>query len=492
MEAILLIDFGSTNTKVAAVDPSTPRLLGTAAVFTTAETDVGEGLASAIALLQKETGPLTVVKRFACSSAAGGLRMVASGLVPGLTASAARLAALGAGAKIVGQYSYELTDEDVREIAELKPDIFLLTGGVDGGNKDCILHNAEMLSSFFSSFSKKSFSSSENTSSLEKNASFLEEKNLGKKEKFPVLIAGNRSAARDCEKILAGWQTIRCPNVLPQLGKLNIEPAQEQIRQLFLERIIHARGLSRERELISGILMPTPSAVKRALELFSQGVDGEPGIGELVAVDLGGATTDVYSVASGNPQTGDVVMKGIPEPYSKRTVEGDIGMRYSAGGVLEAVGAERLAALSGLPPRDVEARVRRLTAHPGLLPETPEDEALDFALAAGAVETAVERHSGTVEEAYTPTGLVFVQTGKDLRNVPSLVLTGGAIIHNKRARAVADYARYTPKHAASLRPGGENVYLDASYILAAMGLLGETHPRAALAILKKEIKTDGT
>ena len=426
------------------------------------ETDIGEGLSEALAALQKKTGPLSFIKRFACSSAAGGVRMVAAGLVPKLTAEAARLAALGAGAKVVGLYSYELTDEDILGIAALKPDIFLLTGGVDGGNRDCIRHNAQMLASM----------------------------NPG--GTFPVLLAGNRSAAAECEKFLAGWQVIRCPNVLPQLGKLNIEPAQEQIRQLFLERIIHARGLSREQELISGILMPTPSAVKRGLELFSEGTEREKGLGELVAVDLGGATTDVYSVSAGLPQTGDAVLKGIPEPFSKRTVEGDIGMRYSAGGVLEAAGPQRLAALSGLGVEEIAPRVAHLTGHPEAIPETPEDEKLDYALAAAAVETAVERHTGTLEEVYTPTGLVLVQTGKDLRGVQKLVLTGGAVIHNKRAGEIAGYARYSREKPASLRPAGKEVYIDTSYILAAMGLLAETQPDAALSIMKKEIQRDGT
>jgi uncharacterized protein (TIGR01319 family) len=462
MEAVLLIDFGSTNTKVTAVDPENRRLLGTAAGFTTVETDIGEGLAEALSLLQKETGTLSFIKRFACSSAAGGLRMVASGLVPALTAEAARLAALGAGAKIVGLYSYELTDEDVLEIAALKPDIFLLTGGVDGGNRECILHNAKILSS------------------------------MNPSGGFPILIAGNRSAAAECERLLSGWQVIRCPNVLPALGKLNIEAAQEQIRRLFLERIIHARGLSRERELISGILMPTPSAVKRALELLSEGTDSEKGLGELVAVDLGGATTDVYSVASGVSQTGEVILKGIPEPYSKRTVEGDIGMRYSAGGVLEAAGVLRLSGLSGLDPSVIEQRVPYLAAHPEAIPATPEDERLDYALAAGAVETAVERHAGSLEEVFTPTGPVFVQTGKDLRGVRRLILTGGAVIHNSRAQEIAGHAGYRPETPGSLRPVPEELYIDRSYILAAMGLLAETLPHAALSIMKKEIQSYGT
>jgi uncharacterized protein (TIGR01319 family) len=315
---------------------------------------------------------------------------------------------------------------------------------------------------------------------------------LGAPGPFPVLIAGNRSASAECAEILAGWNVIRCPNVLPRLGTLNIEPVQGEIRRLFLERIIHARGLSRERELVSGILMPTPSAVKRALELLSAGFGGEAGLGELVAVELGGATTDVYSAAAGMPGT-DVIFKGIPEPFSKRTVEGDIGMRYSAAGVLEAAGAEKLAALSGLAAAAIPGMIERLAAHPDALPGTLEDAQLDYALAAAAVETAVARHAGTLEEAYTPVGPVFVQTGKDLTRVERLILTGGAIIHHLEAKKIARHGLFSRANPASLRPSERAaVFIDESYILAAMGLLAETQPGAALSIMKKEIKNHGT
>ncbi|MDR2078278.1 MAG: glutamate mutase L [Treponema sp.] len=465
MEAVLMIDFGSTNTKVTAVDPERGNLLGTATAYTTVDTGVGTGLAEALETLQKKTGPLRIVKRLACSSAAGGLRMITSGLVPALTAEAARLASLGAGAKIIRVFSYELTEDDICEIRVLKPDIFLLTGGVDGGNRDCILHNARMLAA-------------------------------SDTEPFPIIIAGNRGASAECKKILAAGATDRelfcCPNVMPALNKLNIEPVQEEIRRLFLRRIIQAKGLSREQELISGILMPTPSAVKAALELLSMGTNKETGLGELVAVDLGGATTDVYSVAKGHPQkSGEVVMKGIPEPESKRTVEGDIGMRYSAAGVLDAAGAEKLAFLSGLPAEKVKSGVEYLGAHPEALPILEEDAALDFALASAAIEIAVTRHAGTVEEVYTPAGRVFVQAGKDLTGVKRLVLTGGAIIHNARADYLAAPALFNSENPASLRPRDAEIYVDKSYILAAMGLLAEIWPDMALSIMRKEIQAHG-
>jgi uncharacterized protein (TIGR01319 family) len=466
MEAVLMIDFGSTNTKVTAVDPEGGRLLGTATAYTTVDTDVGTGLAEALETLQKETGPLYIIKRLACSSAAGGLRMITSGLVPALTAEAARLASLGAGAKIIRVFSYELTEDDINEIGALKPDIFLLTGGVDGGNRDCILHNAGMLAT------------------------------MRDTEPFPIIIAGNRGATAECKRILARGAPDRellcCPNVMPVLNKLAIEPVQEEIRRLFLRRIIQAKGLSREQELISGILMPTPSAVKTALELLSMGTKKEKGLGELMGVDLGGATTDVYSVAQGFPQrSGEVVMKGIPEPESKRTVEGDIGMRYSSSGVLDVVGVEKLAFLSGLSAEKVRAGVEYLGAHPEALPVSEEDIALDFALAGAAIGIAVTRHAGTLEEVYTPAGRVFVQTGKDLSGVNRLVLTGGAIIHNPRADSLAAQAFFNSENPASLRPRDAEIYVDKPYILAAMGLLAETWPDMAFSIMRKEIQVYG-
>ncbi|HHY52404.1 MAG TPA: MutL protein, partial [Clostridiales bacterium] len=226
MEAVLLIDFGSTYTKVTAVDVTESRLLGTAAAYTTVETDVGEGLSAALAKLEQITGKVTYQKRLACSSAAGGLRMVAIGLVPELTAKAARLATLGAGAKLIGSYSYQLNEDDIAEIDVLKPDIVLLTGGIDGGNSEAILHNARMLS--------------------------------GCRTDFPVVVAGNRSCARQVAKLLEPKTSYIVENVMPKLNRLNILPAQQQIRELFLERIIRAKGLSREAALVDGILMPTP------------------------------------------------------------------------------------------------------------------------------------------------------------------------------------------------------------------------------------------
>ena len=459
MKAILLIDFGSTYTKLTAVDLDDEVVLGTAQSFTTIFTDINDGLENALGILRQKIGNVEFTETYACSSAAGGLRMVTSGLVPELTGEAAKLASLGAGAKVVGVYAFQLTDEDMEEICQAKPDIFLLVGGTDGGNSECILHNAKMLASM--------------------------------KPAFPIVIAGNRSAAKQCQTILDGCETYVCPNVMPKFGVLKIEPTQKQIREIFLNRIVQAKGLSKATALLSDIMMPTPSAVMQAMELLAQGCEDEMGIGELVAVDVGGATTDIYSIADGMPEHMNTVFKGLPEPFAKRTVEGDIGMRYSIRGIVEAAGINRIAELSGLDKDRVEALVSDLAENTAKVPDNAETEALDYALASMAIEEAVRRHAGTIEETYTMMGMTYVQEGKNLTKVRQIVVTGGSLIHTKRTEEIAKFALYSPQHPTSLRPKTADVWVDRTYILAAMGLLASHYPKAALRIMKKELEFHG-
>ena len=460
MKPVLLIDFGSTYTKVTAVDVEGECLLGTAASYTTVQTDINDGLQKALALLEQKTGRLSFDKCYACSSAAGGLRMITSGLVPELTGEAARIASLGAGAKVEKVYHFQLTEDDLEEIAQAKPDIFLLVGGTDGGNTECILHNAKAIASL--------------------------------KPKFPIVIAGNRTAARECERILSGCEVYVCPNVMPKFGVLNIEPTQKQIREIFLNRIIRAKGLSKAAGLLSDIMMPTPSAVLQAMNLLAQGCEGEAGIGELVAVDVGGATTDIYSIADGMPDQMNTVYKGLPEPYAKRTVEGDIGMRYSIRGILDAAGIDRIAKLSGLSQDRVAELVEDLCLHTDKVPDGDEElEKLDYALASMATLEAVKRHAGTMEETYTLMGKTYLQEGKNLTNVKNIVVTGGSLIHTKRTEEIAAHALYSPMDPMSLRPMKADVWVDKTYILAAMGLLSGYHPGVALRIMKKELQHHG-
>ena len=442
------------------MDVDAERILGTASAYTTVQTDINEGLNEGMKILEQQTGKITYDKCYACSSAAGGLRMVTSGLVPELTGEAAKLASLGAGAKVVGVYAFQLTEDDLEDIRNARPDIFLLVGGTDGGNTECILHNAGMLAK------------------LDMD--------------FPIVVAGNRTAARECERILQGHEVYVCPNVMPKFGVLHIEPTQKQIREIFLNRIIQAKGLSKASELLSDIMMPTPSAVLQAMNLLAQGCEDEAGIGELVAVDVGGATTDVYSIADGMPEQMNTVYKGLPEPFAKRTVEGDIGMRYSIRGIVDAAGIDRVCQLSGLPAERVEQLVSYLRENTDTVPNGDKEmEALDFALASLAIQEAVTRHAGTIEETYTMMGLTYVQEGKNLTKVKQIVVTGGSLIHTKRTARIAAHALYSPTQPISLRPKQADVWVDRTYILAAMGLLSSYYPQTALRIMKKELEFHG-
>ena len=451
MKPVLLVDFGSTYTKTTAVEAESGQLLGTAQSYTTVEQDISLGLEKTLAELRGQTGAIEYEKRYACSSAAGGLRMIASGLVPSLTSEAAKRAALGAGAKVIRTYAYELTEDDTAEIAALAPDILLLCGGTDGGNSACALHNAEAIASI--------------------------------DRDFPVVVACNRACAKKCAEILtaAGREAIVTENVMPQFNSLNIEPCQKVIREVFLRRIIQAKGLSRMHELISGILMPTPAAVLQALTVLSEE------LGELCAVDLGGATTDIYSITEGLPTKAGTVLRGLPEPYAKRTVEGDIGMRYSAHGVLEAVGLKRLCAHADVTEEQMTAWLARIQESKGILPREPWEQQADFALAATAIEVGLARHAGEIEAVYTPMGLAYQQTGKDLTRVKQLLLTGGALIHTGKAAELAQRAMGTSYYPNSLMPRQAQAVVDRHYILSAMGLLSQYDRTLAKTMMIKEL-----
>jgi len=378
--------------------------------------------------------------------------MVVCGLVPALTSKAAKLAAFGAGAKVMKTFAYQLTDEDIREIRMIEPDILLLTGGTDGGNSDIILSNAAALSRDGGS--------------------------------FPVIIAGNRSAQQDCVQVLekSGHPVFCAPNVMPEINKLNVGPVQAIIREIFLSRIIRAKGLSRTSELLDGILMPTPSSVLEALTLLSEGTKHTRGLGELIAVDLGGATTDVYSIAKGDPSNPSVLLRGLPEPYAKRTVEGDIGMRYSANGVIEAIGMEMLVNFAARPESLIRDIVNSYHTDPSRLPETQEELAVDRALAIGAVSCALARHAGTLERVYTPIGPVDQQTGKDLTRTELMLLTGGALIYAPDLRGIVN-AALSMQDPMTLTPKCVRILCDSGYILSAMGLLSNYDREAALRLM---------
>ena len=463
MAAALLIDFGSTYTKLRAVDLDRGVILAAGQGPSTVATDITIGMDAALADLAGHLGRLPEFKyRLASSSAAGGLKMVTIGLVRELTAEAARQAALGAGAKLVGTFAYRLTPSDETRIRSLTPDIILLAGGTDGGNAEVIRHNGERLAA------------------------------LGLD--CPIVVAGNRDVGEEIASRLESRGTLvhLAENVMPRFGELNIDPARAAIRKVFIDRIVHAKGIDRAASKFDAVLMPTPAAVMEGARLLADGTASRQGLGELMVVDIGGATTDVHSVAEGGPARDGVIRHGLPEPRVKRTVEGDLGMRHNAATVVEAEGRARIAGRSKLPPATIDRLLAAFAADVERLPAGPDEIAFDESLAWAAVRIAVERHAGTSRTVQTVQGPVVVQTGKDLTALATVIGTGGPLAHGATPATVLEAARADPAQPLSLRPVAPRLLVDGDYMLYAAGLLAAVEPEAAFALAFGSLRPIGT
>jgi uncharacterized protein (TIGR01319 family) len=448
----LLIDFGSTFTKVVAVDLDSIEVVAAARVPSTVDTDITVGLRQALQEIEENTGIGNLEEReaLACSSAAGGLRMVCAGFVPELTSKAANHAALGAGAKVIGCYSYKLTRQEIEEIESLAPDIVLLSGGTDGGDEKVIVHNAGMLA------------------------------RTGRKI-GNIIIAGNKAAYDEIRDIFAAnsKNVLYTRNVMPEIGVLDVAPCNREIRELFMKNIIEAKGIARAREIIKDVIMPTPSAVLEAARLIAGGCGGDGGFGELVVIDVGGATTDVHSIARGSPARADIIVKGLPEPYEKRTVEGDLGLKYNLDRLLELVRERET-------PPGFEAIVAGF--HEGRLPCTEAELECHRLLSSLTVEVAMDRHAGRLEIVYGPSGERLVQQGKDLTRVRTIIGTGGPIIFSRDQREILEPALFREEDPFILKPAEPDFYIDERYILYAVGLLAQTEPEKALRLARKYLK----
>lgn len=463
----LLVDFGSTYTKIAAVDLEREEIIGWAQDPTTVDTDITIGLKQALSKLAGTHGiDLKKVRgKYAGSSAAGGLRMAAIGLVPELTLEAARRAALGAGAKVVCGYGFEIDEEIIHEIEKAKCDLILLSGGTDGGDKKAIIHNAEMVAD--------------------------------SRISCPVIVAGNRLAANRVKSILENGDKIAyvSKNVMPSLDVVDVEPAQNIIRDIFVSHIIKAKGLEKAQEFVGKIIMPTPKASLLAAGLLAEGTADEPGLGSLLVVEIGGATTNIHSVADNSPATPQTVIRGLPEQKLKRTVEGDLGIRYNAHTIFDLVGEEalhtRLNALApagGMEKTDIKQYVKRVSDTVERTPLSDAEYNLDLVLASAAAQTAVERHAGTIRQEYSITGEVTVQYGKNLLEIETVIGTGGIFKYGRHPERILQAAVYDAQKPWSLKPKAPKAYIDSDYILYGIGLLSQDFPAKALRIAKKYLK----
>ena len=458
MSKYLMIDFGSTFTKLVAVDTEKEDIIATASHFTTVSDDITIGYQNALKALYEKIGyEVKFDKIISCSSAAGGLKMAAIGLVEELTVEAAKRVCLGAGAKVDLVFSHHINKREVQSIIDNKIDIILLAGGTNGGNSECVLYNARMLG----------------------------EANI----KIPIIYAGNKSCIDEVEEIFKEYNlnAYICENVMPQINVLNIPSAREKIREIFLKNIIVAKGIKKIESVIDKVILPTPEAVLKACELLSKGYLRERGLGELVCVDIGGATTDMYSMSTASAKRSDVVIKGLEEPYAKRTVEGDLGMRYSALGVLKSLTEEEIILINQDENIDLKKELEYRNSNVEIVYQNEYDEKVDVIIGGICVDKAMSRHVGKMEEVYTPMGLVYNQIGKDLTKIEVVIGTGGILVNATDPKTILSKVLGNKKSYLELRPENPKYLLDKEYILASMGLLSEIDPLLALKIMKKHL-----
>jgi uncharacterized protein (TIGR01319 family) len=455
MANYLLIDFGSTFTKLCAVNSEAEDVIGTASHFTTVDSDISIGYHKALVKLYDKLGhKIKFDQVIACSSAAGGLKMAAIGLVEELTVEAAKRVCLGAGAKVDLVFSHHINKREVQDIIDKKIDIVLLAGGADGGNTECVIYNARM---------------------------------LGKEGvKVPVIFAGNKCAQDEIQEIFDEYN-MDGYNVMPKINKLNIESAREKIREIFLMKIIEAKGIKKIESEIDKVILPTPNAVLDAAKLLSEGYLTEKGFGDLVVVDIGGATTDMYSICSSTKRS-DVLINGLEEPFAKRTVEGDLGMRYSAPGIIKSLSEQEIKFINMEKNVDIEDEVNKRYTNVQCLPQNQHDEFIDQFLAEICAYRAMHRHCGRIEEVFTPMGVVYNQTGKDLTDIKYVIGTGGVIVNSNNIDKILMRTTNILHNPKELRPANPHFMVDQLYIMAAMGLLSKREPLLALRILKKYIK----
>ncbi|MFB9904794.1 glutamate mutase L [Allokutzneria oryzae] len=422
MEPVLCLDVGSTWTKGALISQD-GSLIATAQHRTTPP-EVMNGIEAVAA----ETGG-DAATALVCSSAGGGLRLAVVGQERMVSAEAGYRVALSAGAKVVHVAAGELSGAGVRALRESRPDVVLLVGGTDGGETRVLLHNAHRIAA--------------------------------NRLRCPVVLAGNVQAGQEALATLHATKRTVVPtdNVLPDVGELAPGPARRAIREVFLQHVIGGKGLSRGTRFRRMVRAVTPDAVLGGVSrLAATLATDEETPGAVLVVDVGGATSDVYSAVS--TVDDDTPRKTVELPADRRTVEGDLGMRWSAPGVVSEAAAERLLA-DGEEAGLAEAATRR-AADVGWIPQARQDIEADARLASLAAVVALRRHMRLVEGRMGPKGAGL------------LVLSGGVFRHADQS--TLDTVRGVLAEDPVLRPvlRHARITVDKDYVLAPAGLLADT------------------
>ncbi|MDF9867230.1 uncharacterized protein (TIGR01319 family) [Bacilli bacterium PM5-3] len=450
---VLVAEIGSTTTVVNAfdnLDSDTPVFIGQGQYRTTiAEDDVNIGLNEAINDLKAKLGvdSLEYNDFLATSSAAGGLKMSVHGLVYDMTAKAAKEAALGAGSNIQNITAGIMSDLDLLKLKNTPPNIILVAGGVDYGEKQTALYNMQKI--------------------------------LELKLDVPIIYCGNIANHDDVvflakEYNMEDLVTIT-ENVYPSIDVLNVEPVRKIIHDTFEKHITKAKGMSKIRDMVKQHIIPTPGAVMEASKVLKEA------IGDLVTIDVGGATTDIHSVTQGSEDITRILIN--PEPEAKRTVEGDLGLYVNAKNVYENMNHRDMAKKLNIS----EEEVNDLYVNIKPIPETDLEKQFTRLLCEYATETSLLRHAGDFRNLFTISGAKKMAEGKDLTNVKYVILTGGALTRLPDTETLVQDIIARNSDIKLLPTEQVTILKDNDYILASAGIISKINPKAAVNLIRRSL-----
>ena len=388
------------------------------------------------------------------SSAGGGLQMMVAGVVREMTAASAKRAALGAGAivmDVIASNDKRLPHEQIQRIRELRPDMILVSGGTDGGNTTKVVGMAEMI------------------------APAKPQPRFGSEYRMPLIFAGNKNAAALIENVFDESVELKVvDNIRPVLERENLAPARDAIHDLFLEHVMaHAPGYNKLISWADAAIMPTPGAVGNILKTIAekQGINA-------VGVDIGGATTDIFSVFDGT---------------FNRTVSANLGMSYSISNVCaEATMPNIMRWISfDMDEREIRNRVKNKMIRPTTIPQTLEALVFEQAVAREALRLAYNQHK---EFATTLKGVqqqrtvgdtfsqeTSGQTIVDNMKLNLLVGSGGVLSHAPRMQQTAIML------VDAFQPEGiTRLAKDSIFMMPHLGVLAQVHPTAAYEVFEKD------
>jgi conserved hypothetical protein len=474
VRSILATDCGSTTTKAILIEKRGEeyRLVNRGEAPTTVEApfdDVTIGVLNATRELEDLTGrqlihdgkiltPQLDEKRgvdlyLSTSSAGGGLQMMVMGVVRQMSAESAQRAALGAGAIIMDVIAIDDGRKDyqkIQRLRELRPDIVLLSGGTDGGT---ITHLVELAELLIAADPRPRFGTMN----------------------LPVIFAGNKDARDEIRHVLGERFDLRIvDNLRPDLERENLGPAREAIHELFLEHVMQqAPGYSKLMTWTSADIMSTPNAVGKIMVTIAE----QRGI-NILGVDIGGATTDVFSVFDGN--------------YT-RTVSANLGMSYSICNVMLEAGIQNIRRWLpfDIEEYEVRNRLRNKMIRPTTIPQTYEDLLLEQAVAREALRLAFIHHKqlarglkGVQQQRTIGEALDQAETGKTLVQMMALDMiigSGGVLSHApKRAQsALMMMDAYQPEGVTMLA-------VDSIFMMPQLGVLSTVHPEAAAQVFDRD------